>query len=91
MRGLDWKECSFNVFLRISSIYSIYVNSGTCGPVATPEAIVVKRKDIFPEALDDPCDDPLGAQPSWWEPPSKRRCEQRMSAVSVQFAALEMV
>ena len=54
--ALDWKECSFNVLLRISSIY---VNAGTFGPVATPEAIVVKREDIFPEALDDdPCCDP---------------------------------
>ena len=47
--AIDWRECSFNVLLRISSIY---VNSGTFGPVATPEAIVVKREDIFPEALD---------------------------------------
>ena len=62
--AIDWRECSFNVLLRISSIY---VNSGTFGPVATPEAIVVKREDIFPEALDD--EDPLGAAPSWWEPP----------------------
>ena len=50
VRDLDWQECSFNALLRISSIY---VNSGTFGPVATLEAIVVKREDIFPEALDD--------------------------------------
>ena len=50
MRDLDWKECSFNVLLRISSIY---VNSGAFGPVATPEAIVVKRLGIFPDFLDD--------------------------------------
>lgn len=62
--AIDWRECSFNVLLRISSIY---VNSGTFGPVATPEAIVVKREDMFPEALDD--EDPLGAAPSWWEAP----------------------
>ena len=66
VRDLGWKECSFNVLRRISSIY---VNSGTSGRVATSESIVVKREDIFPEALDDPCDDPMGAAPSWWEPP----------------------
>ena len=53
---LDWKECSFNVLLRISSVY---VNAGTFGPVATPEAIIVKREDLFPEVFDivDPHDD----------------------------------
>ena len=50
VRDLDWKECSFNVLLRLSSIY---VNSGAFGPVATPEAIVVKRLDEYPAALDD--------------------------------------
>ena len=50
VRDLDWKECTFNVLLRISSMC---VNSGAYGPVATPEAIVVKRLDEFPEFLDD--------------------------------------
>ena len=50
VRDLDFRECKFNVLLRISSAY---VNAGTYGPVATPEAIVVKRLDEFPTALDD--------------------------------------
>ena len=53
------------MLLRISSIY---VNAGTFGPVATPEAIVVKREDIFPEALDDPCDDPWEDSSPWVDP-----------------------
>ena len=53
VRDLDFRECKFNVLLRISSVY---VNAGTYGPVATPEAIVVKREDLFPEILDDCCD-----------------------------------
>ena len=52
MKDLDFRECSLNVLLRVSSVY---VNAGTFGPIASPEAIVVKREDIFPDALDD-CD-----------------------------------
>ena len=32
------------------------------GPVATPEAIVVKREDLVPEALDDCCDQLTGLE-----------------------------
>ena len=59
VRDLDFRECKFNVLLRISSVY---VNAGTYGPVATPEAIVVKREDLFPEALDDCCDQLTGLE-----------------------------
>ena len=59
VRDLDFRECKFNVLLRISSVY---VNGGTFGPVASPEAIVVKREDLFPEALDDDCDQLAGLQ-----------------------------
>ena len=55
VRDLDFRECKFHILLRISSVY---VNAGKFGAVATPEAIMVKREDIFPEALaalDDEC------------------------------------
>ena len=50
---LDWRDCSFNVLLRISSVW---INGGNYGPIASPEAVVVQREDVFPEGLafDDP-------------------------------------
>ena len=59
VRDLDFRECKINVLLRISSVY---VNAGTYGPIATPEALVVKREDLFPEVLDDCCDQPTGLE-----------------------------
>ena len=61
VQDLDFKECKVNVLLRISSVY---VNAGTFSPVATPEAIVVKREDIFPDVLDD-CDQMAGLEMGW--------------------------
>ena len=59
VRDLDFRECKFNVLLRVSSVY---VNAGTFGPVATPEAVAVKREDLFPEALDDCCNQLTGLE-----------------------------
>ena len=59
VKELDFRECSFNILLRIGSVY---VNGGSYGPIATPEAVVVKRQDIFPEALEDDCDQLAGLE-----------------------------
>ena len=45
---LDFRECKFNMLLRISSIW---INAGSFGCTASPEAIMVKKLDEFPEAL----------------------------------------
>ena len=45
---LDWRDCTYNVLLRISSVW---LNGGNYGPIASPEAVVVKREDMFPEGL----------------------------------------
>ena len=45
---LDFRECQFNMLLRISSIW---INAGSFGCSASPEAVMVKRMDEFPEAL----------------------------------------
>ena len=47
--NLDWRDYSFNVLLRISSAW---LQGSSFGPIATPEAIVVKAAGGFPEALD---------------------------------------
>ena len=59
VRDLDFRECKFNVLLRVSSVY---VQRGCFGPVASPEAVVVKREDLFPQALDDCCDQLTGLE-----------------------------
>ena len=53
VRDLEWKDCSYNVLLRISSLW---INGGNFGPIASTEAVVVKREDAFPEGLafEDP-------------------------------------
>ena len=61
VRDLDWKDCSFNILLRISSVY---INAGTYGLVATPEAMVVKRLDEFPNFLEEDCDQIVGLEMS---------------------------
>ena len=58
VRASDSKY-TFSVLLRVSSVY---VNVGAFGPVATPEAIVVKREDVFLEALDEDCDKLVGLE-----------------------------
>ena len=45
---LAFRECQFNMLLRISSIW---INAGSYGLSASPEAVMVKRMDEFPEAL----------------------------------------
>ena len=58
--NLDWKDCTFNVLCRISSVY---VNAGTMGPIASPECIVVRREDAFPDVFDeDGCAQLAGAE-----------------------------
>ena len=49
IRDLDWRDCSFNVLLRISSAW---LQGSSFGPIATPEAIVVKAAGGFLEALE---------------------------------------
>ena len=45
---LDFRECEFNMLLRVSSIW---VNAGSFGCTASPEAIMVKKLDELPETL----------------------------------------
>ena len=45
---LDFRECKFNMLLRISSIW---INAGSFGCTASPEAIMAKKLNEFPEAL----------------------------------------
>ena len=49
VRDLDWRDCTFNVLLRISSCW---LQGSGFGPVATPEAIVVSQSGGFPDTLD---------------------------------------
>ena len=49
VRDLDWRDCTFNVLLRISSCW---LQGSGFGPVASPEAIVVSQSGGFPDALD---------------------------------------
>ena len=48
IKELDFRECQFNMLLRISSIW---ISAGSFGCTASPEAIMVKELDEFPEAL----------------------------------------
>ena len=48
VKELDFREYPFNMLLRISSIW---INAGSFGCTASPEAVMVKRMDEFPEAL----------------------------------------
>ena len=48
IKELDFRECQFNMLLRVSSIW---INAGNFGCSASPEAIMVKKLDEFPEAL----------------------------------------
>ena len=55
VRDLEWKDCSFNVLLRISSVW---INGNNYGAIASPEALLVRRQDEFPEGLafEDPAE-----------------------------------
>jgi len=48
IKDLDFRECSFNMLVRISNIW---INAGNFGCTASPEAIMVKKLDEFPEVL----------------------------------------
>ena len=51
--NIDWRDCSFNVLVKIN----LWINLGNVCPVCTPEAILVKQEASDPFAAFDSDDE----------------------------------